>query len=82
MHEYNWKRARNFLWVGMLFIGPFLHLNYTHVLPYIAPKVNLYGTITKLFFDQIIAAPTFFFCFYHALNLIDEKSLHEANTDI
>lgn len=60
--------------LGAIYIAPFLHLNYTYVLPYLFPITStLQGTLKKLFFDQTVLAPLSFFLFYNVINRLDGK---------
>lgn len=66
--------------IGAIYIAPFLHLNYTYVLPSLFPAtVTPLQTIKKLIFDQTILAPTSFFLFYNIINRLEGKNQNEVN---
>lgn len=48
---FNWTRTRNFALMGTLYSAPILHVHFSKLLPYIAPKASPLGCAKKLFVD-------------------------------
>ena len=73
--EFSLKRSVTFGAVGMLYIGPMLHMNYSHVLPYLVPEVAGASAsllaVKKLMFDQFGFAPLCTIGFFMVINTLE-----------
>ena len=72
--------------IGAVYIAPFLHYNYSYVLPYIGglgPGTSLeIVALKKITFDQLVLAPTCFFFFYLFANKLEGRNMKETREQI
>ncbi|MFN9899647.1 MAG: hypothetical protein ACK55Z_12840, partial [bacterium] len=61
--------------VGFVYVAPMLHLNYTKILPWIAPSGVKNEALKKLAFDQTVFASTMTCGFFIFINLIEGNSI-------
>ena len=78
----NKRRTGQFGILGFFFFAPMLHMNYTKILPTIAPDGVKYQVLKKLIFDQTIFASTMMGGFYVLNNLLEGHTIQKGLSDL
>ena len=74
--NYDLKRCIQFCGVGMLFSGPFMHYQYSKVLPYLVPSKSKYLAFKKLAIDQTFGATIMVSGVLLSLNAMKGRTVH------
>ena len=79
---FNLRRFTTFCSVGIFFVAPGLHLNYSYLLPRIVPEVAGQAkhimALKKLTFDQLCFAPVMTSSIFILLGIVDGKGPAES----
>ena len=79
-------RSAIFGTVGLVYIGPMLHLNYSKILPTLVPECAKTAAwmmaSKKLLFDQLIFAPICTSGFFITINLLECNGLQKGVNDV
>ena len=69
------QRALKFSILGMIYIAPLLHFNYSLFLPRLVPTGTSYATLKKVMIDQSLFASGTTFGFFILINLMEGNTL-------
>ena len=68
--------------MGFVYVAPMLHLNYTKILPAIAPSGVKHEVLKKLAFDQTVFASTMMVGFFVLINVIEGHGVKKGLNDV
>ncbi len=70
--------------MGLVYIGPMLHINYSKVLPALVPDKGSASSVAlkKLMFDQLCFAPICMSGFFILINCIEGKGAQSGIRDL
>ena len=68
--------------IGFAYVAPMLHMNYTKILPMIAPSGVKFEALKKLAFDQSVFAGTMTVGFFLGINMIEGKSFEHGTHEV
>ena len=80
--RFDFKRSAQFSAIGMIYIAPLLHINYSLVMTKLFPVGSRYMALKKVAFDQSIFAPLSTAGFFIVINLMDGKPISKGVQDI
>ena len=68
--------------MGFFYVAPMLHLNYTKILPAIAPSGVKYEVLKKLAFDQTVFASSMMVGFFVLINILEGNGAQKGLNDV
>ena len=80
--KFNAKRTLQFGTMGFFYVAPMLHLNYTKILPAIAPSGVKYEVLKKLAFDQTVFASSMMVGFFVLINILEGNGAQKGLNDV